>query len=91
MTETLLSGEENMKRSEQVRHILDSLDAVRMKAGAGDLRTMRYLLDMAHAEGSIALAKIVYEEEDEKSRGMAAESPRAAGKAASAAAAGGGS
>jgi len=89
MTETLLSGEENMKRSEQVRYILDSLDAVRMKAGAGDLRTMRYLLDMAHAEGSIALAKIVYEEEDEKSRNRTGERLRPPAAAPAPAPAGG--
>lgn len=80
-----------MKRSDQVRQILDSLDALRMKAAAGELQTMRYLLDMAHAEGSIALAKIVYEEEDEKNRIMKAETSRAPAKAAAAVPAIGGS
>jgi hypothetical protein len=77
-----------MKRSDLVRQILDSLDVLRMKAGTGELQTMRYLLDMAHAEGSIALAKIVCEEEDEKSRRMTADSARPADKAAAAAPAG---
>ncbi|MGU9981379.1 hypothetical protein ACJ4V0_15190 [Phreatobacter sp. HK31-P] len=80
-----------MKRSDQVRQLLGSLDAVRMQAGAEGLETMRYLLDMAHAEGSIALAKIVYAEEDEKSRIGTAESLRAPASAPPAAAAAGGS
>ncbi len=80
-----------MKRSDQVRQLLGSLDAVRMQAGAEGLETMRYLLDMAHAEGSIALAKIVYAEEDEKSRIGTAESLRTPASAPPAAAAAGGS
>mgnify|MGYP003376490100 CR=1 FL=1 len=78
-----------MKRSDQVRQLLGSLDAVRMQAGGEGLATMRYLLDMAHAEGSIALAKIVYEEEDEKSRNRTGERLRPPAAAPAPAPAGG--
>lgn len=80
-----------MKRSDQVRQLLGSLDAVRMQAGGEGLQTMRYLLDMAHAEGSIALARIVYEEEDAKSRVGTGEGLRRAASAPPAATATGGS
>jgi len=78
-----------MKRSDQVRQLLGNLDAVRMQAGAEGLATMRYLLDMAHAEGSIALARIVYEEEDEKSRNRTGERLRPPAAAPAPAPAGG--
>lgn len=78
-----------MKRSDQVRQLLGNLDAVRMQAGAEGLATMRYLLDMAHAEGSIALAKIVYEEEDEKSHNRTGEGLRRPATAPASVAAGG--
>ncbi|KAF0128833.1 MAG: hypothetical protein FD152_2260 [Xanthobacteraceae bacterium] len=80
-----------MKRSDKVRQLLGSLDAVRVQASGEGLETMRYLLDMAHAEGSIALAKIVYEEEDEKSRIGAAEALPMTARASPAAAPAGGS